>query len=109
MEYGRIGKIYSVALDSDIHFNAKGFNHLIYGGLNKRRSYGDIVRRMKLLHQAVFIVKKAKSISEYRSSAPAHDSGEIVEYWKLEMNKVVVILRRRGRCAIIFYSVWNRR
>lgn len=55
--YKQINNIRCPALKNDlIHFNAKGFNHLIYKGKRKERNRKVQIMKLKLLPKAKAII-----------------------------------------------------
>lgn len=100
--YEGVGRIYCTALATNVAFTPKGFHHLIFNGRGEKRNRGDVLRRLKVLHLSVDIIKGAKKISENRFSHSA-------EFWALKESGITVILRRIGDKEIIFYSIWKSR
>lgn len=100
--YKKIGEVYSPALGVRVRFRSNGFRHLIYNGIGHRRNQKDIFRRLNLLAQTVENISKCQNIHYYKNEGQT-------QYWTLERNMTVVVLRKIGNGAIHFYSVWRRK
>lgn len=55
-------KTYSPALKSKINISLKGWHHLVGSSGYKKRSIGDVYRRLKLLPYAKKIIQKSTTI-----------------------------------------------
>ena len=58
----RLEKTYSPALKKNINITLKGWRHITGDDQNKKRVFGDVYRRLKLLPSAKFIIKKSSTI-----------------------------------------------
>lgn len=104
--YKSIDKVYRPLLKEDVFFSARGFHHLLYNGLGHARSVKERINRITVLPLAVSIIKTVKN------SDKRFLPGDI-EYWALKKrvgikkDLITVILRRKGKGRVIFYSIWR--
>ncbi len=117
--YNNIGKIISPALNQTIHFNAEGFNHIVFKGSNRERERPSQILRFKLLHLAVKLVKISTTHQEFeetikefqvKSHKKRISKTKSVRYWGIiaiiDGRKIKVILRQIGDGgALHFWSV----
>jgi len=66
--YKTMGRIRCPALDDVVHFNAEGFNHLMYKGERKERNKIDQITKFKLLSKAKIIIGLSTTYQEYDES-----------------------------------------
>jgi len=63
--YSKIRKVKCPYLQKEVHFNKDGFNHLLSKSWNRGRSIKEQYVRLKLLPQAVNIVKTSHTLQEF--------------------------------------------
>ena len=67
--YRKIGRIRCSALNNEfVHFNAEGFNHLIYKRKRSERNKNDQIMKFKLLPKAKHIIEISTTYQEYDES-----------------------------------------
>ena len=64
-EYQKIGKLYCPYLARNVHFNNKGFEHLLFKEWNKTRTRLEQYARLRLLPFASEIIKKSHTLQEF--------------------------------------------
>ncbi|MEK7161692.1 MAG: hypothetical protein AAB729_03315 [Patescibacteria group bacterium] len=67
-EYKRITKVRCPYLNGDVHFNAEGFEHLLYKKWDSPRSKEEQYTRLKLLPLAVKVISQSHTLQEYNES-----------------------------------------
>lgn len=103
-------------LNQKVHFNARGFHHLLYDGSGKARSMWEAKSRLKLIPliaPALFSATDSTYEKRYARKDRKKDSPSVmVEMWGLEAIvgkkspcKIKVILRREDGGKFIFWSV----
>lgn len=102
-------------LNQQVHFNADGFNHLIFTGLGKPRPLKEIRFKTRLIPLIVPVLCNADNASyEKRMVKKDRKKGSslvIAEFWGMEANvgkssiPVRVIVRRVGDGNVFFRSV----
>ena len=60
--YRSIGKVHCPCFTEEIHFNAKGFDHLIFKEWNKTRIAADQFYRFRHIRVAPEILKNSKTL-----------------------------------------------
>ena len=105
-----------MCLNQFVHFNAKGFHHLIYDGTGRTRTIKEQNYKFSLIPLIVPVIMNS-SEAVYRKSKEKENRKKDskikdIEYWGLTAlvgknkdKKVKVILRRVGNGRIIFWSV----
>jgi hypothetical protein len=63
--YDKVGKIRCPYLNSDVHFNFEGFEHLLSKSWNRGRSLLEQYTRLRLLPKVVDIIKISHTLQEY--------------------------------------------
>ncbi len=63
--YKNAGRIRCPYLDEDVHFNAEGFEHLLFKSWNKSRTRGEQYTRLRLFPLAPLIISKSHTLQEY--------------------------------------------
>jgi len=63
--YNKIDKVRCPYLGAEVHFNEEGFNHLLAKSWNRGRSTKEQFIRLKLLPQAVDIIKLSHTLQEF--------------------------------------------
>lgn len=98
-------KTYSPALEKDISITRKGWNHIT----NKRRSYRDVIRRVKLLPYAQKLIKKSTTVQNVRRDK--NRTFIAMEHiFDLNVNKKVrVILESEDENSYRFLSVMDKK
>ncbi len=106
--YDSIKEIYSEALGVQVHFNAKGFNHITFKNPRNLRSIPEQIYRLKIFDTAVKLLKLANTYQEYEEIENV-DTKKITYYWGIiaiiDNLKLKVILRRIGNGQTHFWSV----
>jgi hypothetical protein len=111
--------VYCRCLNQQVHFNAKGFHHLLYNGLGKARSLDESVARLMLVPFIFPVMRLAQDYSyekRYVHKDRRKDSPDVmVEMWAIEAivgksrSKVRVIIKRTNQGQFIFWSVMRVR
>lgn len=113
--YKAVKQSYCPILNEDVHFNSKGFHHLLFDGLGHARSLKERMYRLGLLPLAIPVLKTATSIHDYTPPTYSKKLRKNVEYWVLKCNVgkqktlVTVVLRRVGTGQVTFYSIWKKK
>jgi len=107
--YNSTGRIFSPALNDQIHFTAEGFNHIIFKGSRSERDRSTQILRFKLLPLAIKLVKLATTYQEYEETLKEFEikaykkrarKSKSVKYWGLiaiiDGRKIKVIIRKIG-------------
>lgn len=117
--YQKIEAVRCPALNNElVHFNAGGFNHLIYKGRRRERSKNDQITKFKLLPKAKTILEISTTYQEYdeslttvrrkRFKKTAEETAP-VKYWGfvaiIQNFRVKVIVRQIGNGQKQFWSV----
>ncbi|MBI4224837.1 MAG: hypothetical protein HY617_00755 [Candidatus Sungbacteria bacterium] len=63
--YRTITTVWCPYLQDNVHFNAEGFEHLLFKSWNKNRSQAEQYTRLRLLHLAPDVVSKSHTLQEY--------------------------------------------
>lgn len=105
IKYKSYTAIISPALNIEVVFNAKGFNHLLYESGSVARTRENQIQRFNLLDLAYELVSYANTYQEYE-----YDEEKKVYYWGIiaiyKNNKVKVILKRNAENGkVYFWSV----
>ena len=66
--YKSIGKVKCPYLDDDVHFNAEGFEHILYKKWDTPRSKQEQYTRLKLLPLAVKVISQSHTLQEYNEN-----------------------------------------
>lgn len=117
--YNNIHKIFSPALNQDIHFNSEGFNHIIFKCSRSERERHSQILRFKLLHLAVKLIKISTTHQEFEETLKEFEvkshkkkirKSKAVRYWGIiaiiDSRKIKVILRQIGDNGTIhFWSI----
>lgn len=110
-KYSKIGQIKCPAFPKEkILFNAKGFNHLFYKGSHRSRGKKHIQIRVKLLDQAVKLLKIVTIFQEKdRYLTYIKGQKKTIKYWAFEgvidNRRIKVIIRQIGKGKKHFWSV----
>jgi|APSaa5957512622_1039677.scaffolds.fasta_scaffold75780_1 hypothetical protein len=103
-KYKLISKIHCPYFRKQIHFTSQGFWHLIYTGRNKPRDKKTQKLRLKLLNQAVKVIKTTNTLQEYQKipykNIYFYGFIAIIDGWKIK-----VIVKKRGKGKLVFWSV----
>jgi len=117
--YRGLSKVTSPALGQEVHFNAKGFNHILYRKKQYKRSHKEQIRRFRLLSLAMKLIGFTNTYQEYEDTSKetgllhANDSlnqSKNTQFWGLiaitEGRKIKVILRKVGSDGNVhFWSI----
>ncbi|MCF7834044.1 MAG: hypothetical protein K9L98_01180 [Candidatus Pacebacteria bacterium] len=111
--YKKIGKIFSPALNRDIYFNSKGFNHIIFKKSRSERERSSQTLRFKLLRLAVKLIKISTTYQEFEEISKKEKETtkfRTTRYWGIiaiiEQRKIKVILKQCGDNGNIhFWSI----
>ena len=109
-EYRAIGFFPCPAFGNEpVYFTRKGFKHLIFKD-GSYRPVGDQIRRMNLLHKAVYILKSSRSFFSYRN---IQTDKSMIHLWSFtreyDEKKVIVVVEQINKRPKIFLSVMDRR
>ena len=63
--YKCIGSLYCPYLDDNVHFNAEGFEHLLFKNRHRPRRTAEQFTRLRLLPLAEETIKKSHTLQEY--------------------------------------------
>ncbi|MBU1092011.1 hypothetical protein KKA27_04085, partial [Patescibacteria group bacterium] len=63
--YSEISEVYCAYLKEKVHFNDKGFNHILNRTWNRGRSDIEQYARLRLLPKVVEIIRKSTTLQEY--------------------------------------------
>lgn len=100
-EYKNIGKIYCPVIRCDVHFNYRGWRHLLYRENRSARNRGDLSRRLSLFPQA-------KKIMISRRCTIRLEAGDRFLNTYLQKGKITVMLQRKiGSSITYYYSIWD--
>ncbi len=106
--YNSIKEIYSEALEANIYFNAKGFNHITFKNPRNIRTVPEQISRLKIFDTAVKLLKLANIYQEYEEVENL-DTKKTTYYWGIiaiiDNIKIKVILRKIGNGQTHFWSV----
>jgi len=111
--YKTLDPIYCPALQTIIHFNSRGFNHLIFKG-NKKRTDAIIRERLSLLPLATSVLQTSCEITEIRTRIETNQHKTVqATYYALEASadnktRIRVIIRQigaKGSCH--FFSIFK--
>jgi len=64
-QYKQIKTVWCPYLQSKVHFNSEGFEHLLFKSWNRTRSRVDQYVRLRLFPIAVKIIRKSHTLQEY--------------------------------------------
>ena len=114
--YSKWKPIFCTALGEEVHFNSRGFNHLLYKIDNVPRNNVEAMYKLGLLPLVRPVIYSAKEIEKYEKRiSPIGGTKQRVykeiEYWSLvsvvgrQCTKVRVVLRKVGTGALHFWSV----
>ncbi len=107
-------KTYSPALKANVNITLKGWKHITGATGHKKRSFGDVYRRLKLLPHAKSIIKKSTTIQNIKIKNK-------IKYYALEavvkiknngavkQRKVRVIIQEDKLGTLIFLSVMDKK
>ncbi len=106
------------ALELEVHFNSRGFNHIIYKKGNIERPRFEQIPRFQILAMAVKIISKTTTFQEFeeiQKELISWNKGrktlktKTISYWGLiaiiENKKIKVILRKIGNGHLHFWSI----
>jgi len=107
--YALIGRVFSPALNQDVHFTAEGFNHIVFKSSRSERERPSQMLRFKLLPLGLKLVKTATTYQEYEETLKEFEVKshmkrmrkiKPVKYWGLiaiiDGRKIKVIVRKIG-------------
>jgi len=107
-------KTYSPALKSNIKITLKGWRHITGATGHKKRPFGDIYRRLKLLPYAKIVIKKSTTIQNIvvKSKRKYYAIEAIVNIGEKDskkLRKVRVIIREDKKGNYVFLSVMDKK
>jgi hypothetical protein len=117
--YSGVGRIWSPALNQEVHFAAEGFNHLMFKGARSEREKPSQILRFKLLPRAVELIGLSTTFQEIEETIQEFEvksykkrvrKTKPVTYWGIIAiiggRKIKVILRKVGDNGTLqFWSV----
>ena len=117
--YIDIKSIMSPALSEHIHFNAEGFNHIIFKGSRREREKSSQVLRFKLLPLAVKLIKLSTTYQEFEETIKEFEvksykkrmlKTKPIRYWGIiaivDGRKIKVFIRKIGEDGRLhFWSI----
>lgn len=117
--YKETGSIFSPAFSEKVHFNAEGFNHIIFKNARSERDKSSQILRFKLLPLAVKLLKLSTTHQEFEESIGEFEvksfkkkikKAKLIKYWGviaiIDNRKIKVIIRKIGdNGAMHFWSV----
>ncbi len=106
--YKSIGEIYCPYLKEKISFNAKGLDHIKFGGWNKTRPLRDQYIRLRLLKLAPQIIRESHTLQEFFETTRL-ERRRINAKWQMSIEKTTyygfVAIIRDCRIKIIIKSI----
>ena len=117
--YFKIGKKFCPALNEYIHFNAEGFNHIVFKNSHSERERTSQILRFKLLHLAVKLTELTTTCQEFEETLKEFEIKKYkkkirevrpVKYWGIiaiiDDRKIKVVFRKRGENGQLhFWSI----
>ena len=117
--YSNMGRIFSPALNQEIHFSAEGFNHVIFKKAHSERERSSQILRFKLLPLVLKLVKISTTHQEFEETIKEFEvksykkrvkKTQSLKYWGIiaiiDSRKIKVIIRRVGdNGSMHFWSV----
>src|SRR3989344_9686534 len=117
--YKENGSIFSPAFHEKIHFNAEGFNHIIFKNSRSERERPSQILRFKLLPLAIKLIKISTTYQEFEETIKEFGVKSFkkkirkampVKYWGIiaviDGRKIKVIIRKIGDNGNVqFWSV----
>lgn len=117
--YKEIGSIFSPAFNEKIHFNAEGFNHIVFKNARSEREKPSQILRFKFLPLAVKLLKLSTTYQEFEESIGEFEvksfkkkikKTKLIKYWGviaiIDNRKIKVIIRKTGdNGAMHFWSI----
>ncbi|OHA84281.1 MAG: hypothetical protein A2937_03475 [Candidatus Yonathbacteria bacterium RIFCSPLOWO2_01_FULL_47_33b] len=107
--YNTVGRIFSPALDQEIHFPSEGFNHIVFKGSRSEREKSSQMLRFKLLPLAVRLIELSTTHQEFEETLKEFEvkaykkrlcKTKTVAYWGIiaiiNGRKIKVIIRKIG-------------
>ena len=107
--YNSTRPVHSPALKELVHFNAEGFNHIVFKGSRSERERPSQILRFKLLPRAIKLIGLSTTYQEYEETlkefwVKSHKNKvqktKPVRYWGIiaiiDGRKIKVILRKIG-------------
>ncbi len=115
--YEGIGRVFCPILNSYIHFNSEGFNHLIYKSNRKKRNVKEQLYKLRLFKLVIPAIKNSKVIEEWRFMGETGNPNDIQFYaitHKCGKKPVPirVIIKRAGDGEFNYHSVmgfWKKK
>lgn len=105
--YQNLKPLYSPALESNIYFNAKGFNHITFKNPRNPRPIADQNYRMRILSTGIKLLEKANIYQEHEETIMT--DGKKLSYWGIvaiiDKQKIKIIIRSIGNGHKHFWSV----
>jgi len=103
-------------LDTTIHFNSKGFNHLRFRISNTPRNQKEVLYKISLLPLVRPVLRKATSIEKYEKrylslNGSRNGKRRLVEYWSFvaavgkQRTYIRVVVRKVDTGSVHFWSV----
>jgi hypothetical protein len=117
--YSNVRKVFSPALNQNIHFTSEGFNHILFKGSRLERERSSQILRFKLLPLAIKLLEIATTFQEYEQTIKDFQvmnykkrsiKSKLISYWGvigiIEGRKIKVIIRQVGENGQLhFWSV----
>lgn len=108
-DYKKIGKIKCPYFNSDVHFDTKGFRHLLFKSWNKTRTRTEQYTRLRLLPLASEIISKSHTLQEY-DERKLFVRQKINSRWEKKLKIVryyifVAIIKKKVRIKIIIKEI----
>ena len=102
-------KTYCPALKKEVLISRKGWDHIVNGGSGSKRYVQDVVLRLKLLKQAKYLIKAAKTYSETNADGQTHIALEGKAEKEFGTQNIRIILKRDKHGVISFHSVMKKK
>lgn len=117
--YNAVSRVFSPALNQEIHFTAEGFNHIIFKGARSERERPSQILRFKLLPLALKLIKTSTTYQEFEETLKEFDVKRYkkrtrvtksIKYWGIiaiiDGRKIKVIIRKVGdNGSLHFWSI----
>lgn len=108
--YDSIGRVFCPTLNSYVHFNSDGYNHLIYKGNRKKRTVAEQIYKLELFGLVIPVIKNCEGIQKWRFRGEPGDGNDVQHYALVHQvgRKPVairVIIKRTGDGQFNFHSV----
>ena len=107
--YENIGTVKCPYFNDDIHFNTKGFQHLLFKSWNKTRTRKEQYIRLRLLPLVQEIISKSHTLQEY-DERKLFIKQKINSRWEKRLKTVryyifIAIIKKRVRVKVVIKEI----